>query len=232
MKNIKIQTFNSTAHLLLNSELDKVNIRFIERSFTDSSFPSLDNLNIYGEIIIEIEYQDKVDALLRRINSTNDYKVFLQDIPQKAKLSFVQLGLIAYSIVVTILFLKYWHLEAKASTEKNFDVSWTFDNTSIIYKDKKSNKISFIYTDANFDGNFEKIEIYANGLGATSISKDRNEDGHFEEMIYYSLNNEYSGRSLDIDNNQMHEYYEMILENKDTLIFVDENQNGIMELKK
>ena len=88
------------------------------------------------------------------------------------------------------------------------------------------------YFDSNFDFNFEKMQEYRNNKGPISISYDLNEDGFFEEINYFDFTNNYVGKTEDLNNDRLYEYYEIILESGDTLKLTDKDANGVMELNK
>ena len=78
----------------------------------------------------------------------------------------------------------------------------------------------------------KQMREYRNDKGPISISYDLNEDGFFEQIDYYDFNNQYIGKTKDLDNDRIYEYYEIILESGDTLKLTDKNANGIMELNE
>ena len=144
----------------------------------------------------------------------------------------IQLVLIIYSVTATLLAIKYWIINKKNSFDKNYDISWNIDNTKVRYFEKRNGYKVYEYSDLNFDHNFEQMREYRNGKGPVSISYDLNEDGFFEQIDYYDFNNQFIGKTEDLDNDRIYEYYEIILESGDTLQLTDKNANGIMELNE
>ena len=138
-------------------------------------------------------------------------------------------GLIIYSIITTVVAIKFWHLYQRNNSEKNFDVSWNITNDRMIMKDKKTGRLVTLSEDVNFDNNFELTEIYFDGVGPIASFKDENDNGYFEKLIYFDFNGELVGESLDFDDNGSIDYYSIITETNDTLEFVDKNKNGRME---
>ena len=145
---------------------------------------------------------------------------------------YIQIGLLVYSVIVTLLLVKYWHIDRKNSFDKNYDISWNYNNTSVEYLEKKNGHKVYEYFDSNFDFNFEKMQEYRNNKGPISISYDLNEDGFFEEINYFDFTNNYVGKTEDLNNDRIYEYYEIILESGDTLKLTDKDANGVMELNK
>jgi hypothetical protein len=136
--------------------------------------------------------------------------------------------LIVYSVIVTLLLIKYWNINKKNSFDKNYEISWNTDNTKVRYYEKKNGHKVYEYFDSNFDYNFEQMREYRNNRGPISISYDLNEDGFFEQIDYFDFTNKYIGKTEDLDNDRVYEYYEIILESGDTLQLTDKNANGIM----
>lgn len=140
-------------------------------------------------------------------------------------------GLIIYSIIITVVAIKYWHLNQISRSVKNFDIRWNSTNDRMIMEDKKTGRLVMLSEDINFDYNFELTEIYFNGVGPITSYKDENDNGYFEKILQFDFNGELVGESLDFDDNGSIDYYSIITETNDTLEFVDKNKNGRMEMR-
>lgn len=97
------------------------------------------------------------------------------------KNSFIQIGLIVNSILITLILIKYWHLNKKNSFGKNFNISWNLNNSVLRYSNKKSNEIVYEWFDSNFDFNFEKLHEYRN------VSASTYSEGYVEVLIMQGL---------------------------------------------
>lgn len=231
MQKIRIICVDESSHLLLTTTLTNTNIDYTERLLSDTSFPSLNKLNHFSEITIPSNYKSQIIEIIDEIGIDNNYLLHTINIPNTSKRTrFRTLALTTYSIIITVLFLKYWHIEQKNSNEKLSTSEWSYDNTVLTYKDKKSNQVTTKYYDSNFNDIFEKIEVFNKSNKPTVISYDKNEDGITDEEYYYGIEGRYSGFSIDKNYDNIFDYSEMILENGDTLKFDDKNNNGIMEV--
>ncbi|MEH0153369.1 hypothetical protein V6R21_04435 [Limibacter armeniacum] len=152
--------------------------------------------------------------------------------PQKEKKSsqmrFVMLSV--YAVVMTFLFIKYYSIHIKTSESKHLNYIWSYDNTALIIEHNKTHETVNVFTDKNYDDNYEKVVGYVKGKKAI-VSFDRDEDGYYEEEYYYSLDGRKIGKSIDIDKDGAFDESIMVLESNDTLKFVDQNKNGIYELQ-
>jgi hypothetical protein len=141
--------------------------------------------------------------------------------------------LIVYSLVTTILLIKYWDMNRKNSDAKNFKYAWNLSNTDLSMRYKKSQQLIQIFRDANYDLNFEKVETFSkNNSVMTSLSQDFDEDGFFDEITYYGKNGKIAGGAIDLDSDGWIEESIVILENGDTLKLTDKNQDGFFVLEK
>jgi len=133
------------------------------------------------------------------------------------KHNLLKFGLWIYTVMITIICIKLWHINLNYTQSKNTEFSWNHDNTLMQTFDKKSRKLLFLHQDQNYDLNFERIEQYANGKGPISVFYDHDEDGSYESVTYYSINNRYAGYSVDQNRDHLYDHTEMVLDNGDTL---------------
>ena len=209
--------------LKVKALLEENNIPYREKGVSDSTFPSLTNDGLI-EIVISEDFSDSFFRLVEK-----EYPSRTQEVKEK-KVNISRILLWVYAIVMTGLFWKYYDLNRKNSDDKNFTYEWSFDNVSLVSKEKRTGKVSAVYIDANFNNNYEKIESYTHGK-LTVESFDRNEDGFIDKEIIWGLNGKLSAIYLDTDYDRIFEESLTILENGDTLKFKDRNKNGIVELE-
>lgn len=75
--------------------------------------------------------------------------------------------------------------------------------------------------------NFQKP--ISTGLDQPQYFMIKDENGFYENIAHYDFSGNLVGISKDFDSDGSYDYYEMILEDGDTLKFIDENRNGAME---
>jgi hypothetical protein len=228
MKKIIIQSSTDVSHSLLTSELSSNDITYSERTLTDTSFPSLNSA--FGELTLSYEFKHDIEIIFKKLGS-KDYTVTIAE-QNNLMQKYVRTGLITYSIIMTLMFLKYLHIDYLNTIDKNFNIKWNHSNVILTYSDKKTGELVSRYKDSNYDNNFELSETYINGIGPTVVFQDRNENGFNEDISYFDFSGNYIGMSQDIDEDGSLDIYQMILENGDTLNFKDSNRNGVMELEK
>ncbi|MEL7148077.1 MAG: hypothetical protein AAFO69_17005 [Bacteroidota bacterium] len=223
MKKIIIESSSEVSHSLLTIKLVESGIHFTERILNDSSFPQI-TWTAYAEVIIDAEQQLAITELLAQV-PTEDYRVKVIDISgQKGK--YIKLGIIIYAIVMTLLFVKYWHRDYQNREDKNFTFTWNHSNTSLFQSDKTSGKIVTRYEDINYDNNYERMELYALGGDPVGVYLDKNENGFYEEAYFFDFAGHSTGMAKDHNSDGMFDYYELITQENDTLIFEDRNGKG------
>ena len=80
--------------------------------------------------------------------------------------------MMGYGLIMSFLFLKYFDINRKNSSDKNFIYQWNLDNTELSLVNKKSQEINAVYMDKNFDLNYEKTLGYCQGkIVSESIDK-------------------------------------------------------------
>ncbi len=140
------------------------------------------------------------------------------------------LALIVYSIIMTFMFLKYYDYYRKMNYDKNTYYELDSSN-NLILKDKSTNLLLQKFIDRNFDENFEKVIGYAKSKKIIE-SIDENENGHYENHVYFGLDGEIIGTAIDVDEDGLLDESTNVLEDGRTIIFVDKNKNGKYEMEE
>ncbi len=227
MKQVIIRIDNEIEFLKLKEILEENNFSFTYNSVKDSVFPSLGSReNDYFEVVINKENLSDflkltgnkyryTEVEMKEVDSTKDKK-------NRSNKYFYYLLL--YSVIITAFFVKQYLELNRNSKDKCFKYSWNFLNTEMQITDKKSKELRAVHFDNNYNYNFEMIDNYTKGK-LTSKSYDSDEDGNFEEIVYFSLNSKFCGYDLDSDKDGIFELSTIILENNDTLYLYDLNKN-------
>ena len=90
------------------------------------SFPN-ENLNDYNKII-----KDQNPSKLLRI----------EEVKKERKSNFIKYLLIPYSILISLLCIKYYYSSNFGNSEKNFKYEWSTDNRTLEVVNKNTKKIS------------------------------------------------------------------------------------------
>lgn len=226
MKKILIESTNEVSHNLLIDAFSNQGINFSQRILSDASFPSVSG-TAYAEISISYKYLKEVEAVLEAL-SEEDYRLRITN-DSSGKGKFSRIALIVYSIVVTLLLFKYWHINYLNTIDKNFVIKWNHSNVALSYTDKKNGKLVSRFIDENYDNNFERFEGYVNSIGPSTVSLDKDENGYYEETFFFDFYGKPTGMGIDKDADGSFDYYELITDENDTLKFEDKNHNGRME---
>lgn len=191
----------------------------------DSSFPSNDQS---VEIIIS---EKDFEQFVKPSDVVYESKIFERRDPKFKRYGIWQILLFLYAIGMTMLFLKYYNINSKSGVDKNFEHNWNYNNTALTLKEKKTNQVAFVYFDANFDNNYERVEGYTNGK-KHMVNYDADENGVFEKINYYDLNGVLSGRSTDSDSDGLFNRMMFILEDGRQLNLIDLDKNGVYEIER
>ena len=224
-----IEIGNEIESLKVKTLLESNGVPIVLKPIQDSAFPALENKQNLYHLIIPEEYSSTYFRLIE-----NDYPNKLIEINKEEKSSKTKFWLylmIGYGVIMSLLFLKYFDINRKNSSDKNFTYRWSYDNTELNLVSKATKRVHTVYVDKNFDLNYEKIVAYIGGR-KVSASIDKDENGIYEEVRFFDLQGNNAGISLDEDQDGLFETSTMILENREKLIFVDKNKNGLFELKK
>lgn len=131
-----------------------------------------------------------------------------------------------YAAIVTVFLIKYYQLATRL--DKNYDISWSLDNTYLKQVHKTKAGIAYYLTDRNYDNNYEKQEMYINNRKFT-IFHDQNEDGLFETIDYLTITGKTAGRNFDKDANGIYEEIFLVMPQGDKLTLMDKDQDGLYE---
>jgi hypothetical protein len=209
----------------------------------DTSFPVLGLTKGYADITVPKEYERQIQSLLKALQQD----ILPEEVPQEGDMLLTNstissnskknriwpIVLIGYSILVSLLLFKYWNIYRRSAAEdKNFNYTWSLDNTNLFIKHKKTGKNSHTYADANYDMNYEKLRSFSREGYLVLESYDLNEDGFFEQSYYFNQNGAVTGTQIDGDNDGLTDVATIVLENKDTLRLFDADKNGFFEIRK
>ena len=177
------------------------------------SFPN-ENLNDYNKII-----KDQNPTKLLRI----------EEVKKERKSNFIKYLLIPYSILISLLCIKYYYSSNLGNSEKNFKYEWSTDNRTLEVVNKNTKKISALYHDHNYDNNWERAIEFSNGR-RTSEAFDSNENGVLEKFMFYNTQGQVVRIETDWNQDGLIDTMNIILENEEKLILVDKNKNGTFEI--
>ncbi|MGD1839389.1 MAG: hypothetical protein ACFB0B_00605 [Thermonemataceae bacterium] len=137
-------------------------------------------------------------------------------------------GLSVFGIVMSLLCLRYYDITQKSSRDKNFRYEWSVNNDKLSVYHKQTGELVSISYDKNYDYNFEKLEVYFQGVRMEEFI-DENEDGWFEVIKLFDKKGNLVSKNSDTNGDSLHDRIEFTLENGEKYLFVDNNQNGIYE---
>ncbi|MFN8864485.1 MAG: hypothetical protein ACK5W1_09240 [Flavobacteriales bacterium] len=199
---------------------------------SNSSFPSLNLPQAFGDIAVPLEHELALCTMIQELTGRQPLRVG-ESTRRKSgkKIRIWQVLLISYAVLISLICLRYWYLNQRTQGEKFYTPEWSFDARELILRSKETGLISDFYQDANYDHNFELSIVHSKAGIPMYVWKDLNEDGYFEESISYNVNGEKTGFRFDRDNNGIDEEVLIILENGDTLKLYDSNQDGTFEIK-
>ena len=137
--------------------------------------------------------------------------------------------IVILSLTTLILGFLYYqkYTENKYLMEsKNFMFEWNNDQEILFGYWKNNNKLANQFIDKNYDNNYEMItnhDVYGN-LNVSSY--DTNENGIIEKTITYNAYGKEIGSCLYKNEDGAFDEFNIILENKNELKFIDINNNG------
>lgn len=229
MTKTTIQFYNEQDFLAVKSKLSEREIPFFEMVYSESSFPVASQFKMYGELIIEGHFQNEIlnefkDRIKVNIQEKNISKA-------NTKKDIFKYSLIGYSILVTLFMIKFWYQNSRNSGDKNYIYEWNYDGTVFSMKDRKNGKDVYRYIDRNYNLNFEEVVSFSKDGNFITNSFDENEDGIFELSIVRTSDFNAIAEYSDQNNIGFHSRIVLILENQDTLVLKDENENGLYEIE-
>lgn len=222
-----IQIENEIEWIEVQRILERNDIPFMSNQVQNTAFPDLNTHKKYHQIVIPDQCSEQYFNL---IESGYPNKIITLD-EKTGSSKLLLYFIIAYGVVMSLLFLKYYQVSQRGVSSKNFVYEWSTDSTQSFTKSKQSNELLAVFTDRNFDDNYEKIESYSTGqIYITQLDIDEN--GTFEEFNFFSTQGEFSGKSTDTNQDGRLNTILIVLENRDTLLLIDENSNGFFEIAK
>jgi hypothetical protein len=231
---------NELTYFKLVALLETNKIWYIARRVENNLYPSLNLVGIYGEITVLEQDSEKVERFLEKkeysdselsteiVEGNYTDKEIEKEAP-KAKRNRTQTFLVIYAIVMTLITLRYWYANKNYQEDKNYTYNWNIDVTAFKTVLKGSMDVTTIYYDRNYDLNFEKSISYNNGY-KISESFDSNENGINERVNFFNKKGELTGYNINVDEDNCFEQLCIIMENRDTLYFVDKDRNYMFEV--
>jgi hypothetical protein len=232
MRKYIIKIYSEVILVSLKKDLIENDFIFQERVISDSSFPSLNDLNGISEVTISIKEDSGLISILSKQEYKGKIELRVLDIKPSKKVDKLKVGLIIYAILITILFLRFWYLDYLNSSDKNFEYKWNTNLTRQDVTNKKTQKIESSYFDENYDFNYELQYSYFNGKGPVMVRRDKDENGYAEVVEFYNLEGNLYAYYQDLNNDAWFDYSYLIIEGGDTLLLVDSDMNGFYEIKK
>lgn len=214
-------------HRLIN-QLKEEEIPHHYNMLGDSAIPPINFNKCYGEITIPMEFNSDFLKFIITENIEFEEKREARQTWDMPKVFFIVL--IIYSMIMTLLFVKYLNLEKQYSFDKNFHYRWNWDNTVLSVIDKKTNNTITTFIDKNRDFNYELVRNFPSVEGIMIESIDRDENGYFEKIVSFGVGQRQSDLLIDNNGDGLYEVQWIYLENGDTLMLTDENKNGLFEL--
>lgn len=196
-----------------------------------STFSNLVEQQFFGQIEIQETYGPILKLILPQYSSK--VAVNKKEIQTKPRYSLKNIAFFSYALIITLLFMKYWDIDRKMSSDKHFEYRWNSFNTVMKSYYHGSEEASGFYYDKNHDNNFERIVEYGTLSPGTVSYYDDNEDGFWDEMTYKNKSRtELYEAWYNDDGDRYFEKSIFILEGtRDTMIFTDKNVNGIWEFQ-
>lgn len=239
MEIITYQIENEVDAARITSMFDEKEIPYTIKKNSDL-FPYNGERRAFAELLILREFEKQAQAIFDEVMksrntaheepSTFEGEIEIHKTSKKRNLW--RPVLILYSITVTVLLIRYWNIDRKNSQSKNFKSTWNLSNTELIVRRKSDQQLIDIYSDANYDLNFEKTETYTKRNTLASRASDFNEDGFVDEVTYFGMNGKVSGSAADYDSDGEVDETIVILETGDTLKLTDKNHDGFFILEK
>lgn len=227
MSEIVVYIENELEWIRVTNLLKDSDFPYNANKVSDATFPSLSQADKYEIVISANDYDD----FLKLVGKVYPIKrIDPEPAAPQPRTSRFKTALVLYSLIMTILFVKYFYIERSNSTDKNFEYEWSLDNSKLTISHKKTGDLSAIYYDTNYDLNYEKVVAYHKGT-KTSASFDKDEDGQIEHEVVYDKTGRIIGVNTDYDGDGFFDYGLMLLENGDSLEFMDQNKNGVFQLK-
>jgi hypothetical protein len=216
----------------ITSSLDESNIPYTTRKYSDTNFPSFDLKQGFGDVTVPVDSEKELRSMIEKLTNKKAQRVnqFVSQSSGK-RVNALQILLVSYAIIVSLVCARYWYLNYRNSEDKNSTFEWSFNAQDLITIRKATGMTTARSIDANFDQNFELTMSYSKDGVRLVEWKDFNEDGYYEETSYYNLHGERTGIQFDRDNDGITEEVIIVLEIGDTLKLYDSNKDGTLELQ-
>lgn len=199
----------------------------------DSLFPSLNQIHYFGQIEIFEKDRAIVEDFLQGGGSQNFIVNVTTTTPTKGK-PWYKSGyywLVAYAVLMSILVIRYYYIVQATSSTKHFSYEWS-PNAQVFYvRSKKTNEITQIHYDRNYDNNTEYFVYFVKGQKSLEYW-DNDEDGFYEKNAQFNKKQQIVAVNSDENQDGLIDKFYFVVETGDTLFFTDENQNGVFELLK
>ena len=243
MRYISFEIHNKLDFFAITNALSNQNIEYTARNLQDSAFPKMIQLDPFGVIEVKEDDVETVKLIIEQLKlsqpSTTTFskelpienKPFLKSSSNSSKLKTILFLAIAYGVFVSFYAFKLHKSQKLQNTDKNFIYEWNKGGEILTTKLKYSTKIVTISHDYNYDDNWEAMTTYSIDKKHKGMYSDKDENGFFENVVYYS-NNKYTGKQSDRNNDANFDYSEFILENGDTLVLVDNDFDGFYHIKE
>lgn len=232
----KIGLYTQEEFQHLKQQLEGLEIPYISHSPEDTNFVAINTVQTYWELSIPEEFSQKLFKQMDKDIQTEIYET--KDSYEDGEDSFRFWGpktkrslLMLYAIIMTLLFLRYLQLNYQVSNDKNFSYSWTLDNSQQSAQHKDIPGFRTIFSDENYDLNFERTEVFSNNK-RVAVYIDKDENGIQEKVVEYSLNGEKRSIAYDTDQDGLFDEWEMFDEEGNMTVYKDRDKDGFYDLPK
>ena len=222
LTNVALLFTNPVEYNQTISLLDDRSIYYIEYTDIPSVHAGFDPGRDYSLILTLSNYNRFVEdvGLGYRI------KVITENNKTKIKgINWLNIFLIVYGIAISVVALKYYYSAFRNNTDKNYLYEWDSLNKVMSLYNKKTGDLDMQYYDTNYDYNYEKIEVFKDGILANE-SIDEDENGRTDETVYYNPSGEVVSTYKDEDQDGFFEFGEIILHDGSKIIFKDTDNDG------
>ena len=219
----------------MKQQLEVLEIPYISHTTEDTNFGAINSVENHWELSIPEELSQKLFRELERevqseIYEAKDRAVAAEEPAftfrgPKAKRNLLML----YSIIMTLLFLRYLHLNYQVSNDKNFRYSWTLDNSQQSAQHKNIPGFRTLFSDENYDLNFERTEIFSNNK-RVAVYIDKDENGIQEKVTEYSLSGEKRSIAYDTDQDGLFDEWEIFDEEGNMTVYEDKDKDGFYDI--
>jgi hypothetical protein len=227
MDSIIISAENEIELQRILDALDTRAIPCLVKRYADSSFPSITQGKPFAEISIDVKYRTTVNEILSNLlNRVPEYKA---QPGAKSRWSASFIFMMIYSLLISVVALRYWYIHKKSSIDKNFDFQWSYDGSWLHSVNKTTGKDANLYIDENLNYSFEEILTYSDSGLMVTKSIDRNENGRYEQFLNYNHSGDLVIKMDDIDDDGVIDEMHIAVQGKKALRLVDKNKDGIFE---